>query len=62
MPGATAGPVVERGVREPAVEPGDGHVLPANSRFGANVRLLSSCRGPQAALKFSYRSDRVTRY
>ena len=29
--------------------------------FGANISPLSSCRSPQAALKFSYRSDRVTR-
>ena len=32
------------------------------SRFGADFSPLSSCRIPQAALKFSYRSDRVTRY
>ena len=31
-------------------------------RFGADFSRLSSCRDPQAALKFSYRSDRVTRY
>ena len=31
------------------------------SCFGANVRLLSSWRGPQTALKCSFCSDRVTR-
>ena len=30
--------------------------------FAADVRPLSSCRGPQAALKSSYRSDSVTRH
>ena len=30
--------------------------------FGWVSGPVSSCRGPQAALKFSYRSDRVTRY
>ena len=31
------------------------------SRFGADFSPLSSYRSPQAALKFSYRGDRVTR-
>ena len=30
--------------------------------FWANFSPLFSCRSPQAALKFSYRSDRVPRY
>ena len=32
-------------------------VLPANHRFGRSSASLSSCRRPQAALKFSDRSD-----
>ena len=39
--------------------------LPAACEYivsGADFSPVSSRRSPQAALKFSYRSDRVTRY
>ena len=44
-----------RGARLDTGDPG------LQGSFWANFRPLSSCRSPQAALKFSYCSDRVTR-
>ena len=40
----------------------DNEAQACESSFWANFIPLSSCRGPQAAPKFSYRSDIVTRY
>ena len=55
------------GVSAPNSSVGAAHVSWAHvtlgacgSRVGRGVRPLSSCRGPQAALTFSYRSDSVT--
>ena len=47
---------------KPTVWPRGGHLMQRPARvhcFGADFRPLSSCRGPQAALKCAYRGDRV---
>ena len=61
--GVAAEVVSEHAKAGVGVGPDESHAtsLREKSRFATDVRPLSSWRGPQAALKRSYRGDRVTR-